>query len=279
MSLQEVSTPVGVADSAAAGDADRAAARAGVTVRRAHERCELDTVSALALAVWGPAKPLPLDILQAMTLAGGTILVATRDETPVGFTFGFLGWAPVTHVHSHMAAVLPAWRGQGVGLALKLAQRAACLGHGVSQIRWTFDPLVRANAAFNLLRLGATVLRFLPDFYGQMRDSINGTDVSDRLEVLWELERPVGARPATRGGPALLDVDSAGMPRRNDTPVTSGTTLPIPGDYLALRRDGDPRARHWRRLTGAVLADAYQRGLVVESLTTEGYLLGDRRAG
>lgn len=275
MSTQQVTAPV---DAGAAADyAARAAVRAGVTVGTARDNADLARVSGLALAVWGPAKPLPLDILQAVTLAGGTILLATHEGEPVGFTFGFLGWTPVAHVHSHMAAVLPGWRGRGVGLALKLAQRAACLAHGVRQVRWTFDPLVRANAAFNLVRLGVTAPRFLPDFYGQMRDTINGTDVSDRLEVAWHLDRPVGARPASGDGPALLDVDPAGVPHRNDTPAAAGTVLPIPDDYLTLRSGGDPRARQWRQVTGAVLTEAYQRGLAVESLTANGYLLEERR--
>ena len=53
---------------------------------------------------------------------------------------------------------------------------------------WTFDPLVRRNAHFNLAVLGATVDEYLVDFYGPLPDAVNAGDESDRLLVVW----PVG---------------------------------------------------------------------------------------
>ena len=44
-----------------------------------------------------------------------------------------------------------------------------------------FDPLVRRNARLNLVRLGADVTDYLPDFYGAMDDAVNAGDRSDRL--------------------------------------------------------------------------------------------------
>ena len=35
-------------------------------------------------------------------------------------------------------------------------------------MRWTYDPLIRRNARLNLVRLGAEVVAFLPDFYGEL---------------------------------------------------------------------------------------------------------------
>ena len=55
---------------------------------------------------------------------------------------------------------------------------------------WTFDPLVRRNAWFNISVLGATIDDYLVDFYGQMHDSINGNDPTDRLLVAWSTRGP-----------------------------------------------------------------------------------------
>src|SRR5437762_3219314 len=44
-----------------------------------------------------------------------------------------------------MLAVIPRLQHRGVGFALKLAQRAVCLEHGIAEIRWTYDPLVARN--------------------------------------------------------------------------------------------------------------------------------------
>ena len=117
----------------------------------------------------------------------------------VGATLGFLGWAGGLHLHSHMNAVDPGARGRGVGVALKLRQRAICLAHGVTEMRWTYDPLIRRNARLNLVRLGAEVVAFLPDFYGELRDAITGTDRSDRFEVRWRMDSPRTARALARG--------------------------------------------------------------------------------
>lgn len=74
----------------------------------------------------------------------------------------------------------------------------------VSLITWTFDPLVRRNAHFNLAKLGAGPARYLPDFYGPMRDGINGAGDTDRLMVRWDLSGPV-ASAASLGEPARVD--------------------------------------------------------------------------
>ena len=46
-------------------------------------------------------------------------------------------------------------RGRNLGRALKLYQRQWAIDRGLSEITWTFDPLVSRNAYFNLVKLGA----------------------------------------------------------------------------------------------------------------------------
>ncbi|MET0976378.1 MAG: hypothetical protein ABWX82_11975 [Leifsonia sp.] len=172
--------------------ADAAAAAAGVRVRDADPR-DMDAVVGLFERTWGQGRSPDRAMLQAMDYAGNTVLIATEAgpgaaSVAVGATLGFLGWEGGLHLHSHMNAVAPWRRSGGVGHALKLLQRAICLERGVDVVRWTFDPLIRRNAHVNLVKLGAEVTAFLPDFYGRLDDAITGTDRSDRFEVRWRLD-------------------------------------------------------------------------------------------
>lgn len=199
-------TPV-VAEAEAVAVADAADRRAGVRTRAARPD-ELDAVLARFEATWGAGRGPDRGMLQALEHAGNTLLVAewSNSETVaalppqpaggavLGATLGFLGWSGGLHVHSHMNAVDPAARGRGIGVALKLRQRAICLAHGIDEMRWTYDPLIRRNAHLNLVRLGAEVAAFLPDFYGVLGDAISGDDHSDRFEVRWRLDSPRTAR-------------------------------------------------------------------------------------
>ncbi len=57
---------------------------------------------------------------------------------------------------------------------MKLHQRAWAIARGIPVIEWTFDPLVARNAYFNIRKLGAMPVEYLPNFYGIMGDGING---------------------------------------------------------------------------------------------------------
>jgi predicted GNAT superfamily acetyltransferase len=194
--------------------ADAADARGGIRTRAA-EPGELDGVMARFASTWGEGRGMDRATLQAIDHAGNTVLVAvptpslppadesregaSRDPAvPLGATLGFLGWNDGLHLHSHMNAVDAAARGRGIGVALKLRQRAVCLEHGVTEMRWTYDPLIRRNARMNLVRLGAEVVAFHPDFYGELRDAITGADRSDRFEVRWRLDSPRALRALAR---------------------------------------------------------------------------------
>ena len=227
--------------------ADVADQRAGVTTRRAVGD-ELDALLARLEVTWGEGRGPDRSMVQALDHAGNTLLVAvpavpavpqtgagSPDEpledspaTPaLGALLGFLGWNDGLHLHSHMNAVDPSARGRGIGLALKLRQRAVCLEHGIDEVRWTYDPLIRRNARMNLVRLGVEVIAFHPDFYGLLDDAITGTDHSDRFEVRWRLDSPRTTRAlagepqpvwSARGGLALVP-DFEGL--RADDPAAA----------------------------------------------------------
>jgi len=88
--------------------------------------------------------------------AGGILLCAFDDTLMIGFVAGFMGEREGKRLHwSHMLLVLPDYRRQGIGRQLKLAQREAALQQGIDLMGWTFDPLRRENALFNIEALGA----------------------------------------------------------------------------------------------------------------------------
>ena len=111
----------------------------------------------------------------------------------MGAAAGFLAEHDGPALHSHLAAVAPAARGLGAGAAIKFHQRQWAAARGLRTITWTFDPLIRRNAWFNLAKLGAAVEAYLPDFYGRMDDGINDGDATDRLLVVWAVTPPAPA--------------------------------------------------------------------------------------
>jgi len=238
---------------AARSGAIAAAQKAGVHIAAATTVDELDELRDLVQAIWGPEVVPPRNLLRGMAVGGACMLVARSEGRPVAFALSFLGWEGGVHLHSHQVGVHPSTRGSGVGLALKLAQRADCLERGITEMRWTFDPVLRANAQFNLVRLGASMTAFLPHCYGDRRDAFNTGETTDRVEVSWALDQPVGG--------AMVQ------------PATGDEVIAIPPDYLALRADDATAAAGVRRAVGEQMADAFARGATVVGLCEQGYVV------
>lgn len=249
--------------------ADAADASAGIVTRPARPG-ELEGVLARFDATWGGGRGPDRATLKAMDHAGNTVLVAVpapssfaepgsgSSTTPLGATLGFLGWNDGVHLHSHMNAVDPAARGRGIGVALKLRQRAICLEHGITEMRWTYDPLIRRNAHLNLVRLGAEVIAFHPDFYGELRDAITGADHSDRFEVRWRLDVPRTGRALAHRPPPEWRAEGG---------------LPLVADFEHVRSEEPEVAIRLRRASReAFAALASDPGLRVELDTNGDYV-------
>jgi predicted GNAT superfamily acetyltransferase len=237
--------------------ADRAARAAGVDVVEVRTPADAADTVGLFSATWGEGRGADTSTLQAIAHAGNPVLLARRGELVVGALFSFVGWDEGLHAHSHMTAVSPDVRSAGVGFALKLAQRARCLEHGIDEVRWTYDPLIRRNARFNLWKLGATVRAFRPDFYGVLDDAINGTDRSDRFEVSWRLDS------------AEVEEAIAGRARREPSDRSDDVTLPE--DFESLRRTDQEAASRMRAASRQRFADADHAGATVR-FTGTGYV-------
>ena len=192
--------------------ADTAALAAGVTVREISDLTELTEVVVLYAGIWGrdANPPITLELLRAFTKAGNYVGGAFSGGRLTGACVGFFHAPSDDALHSHIAGVSRDALDRHIGFALKLHQRAWAMLHGVSEIAWTFDPLVSRNAYFNLAKLAARPVEYLPNFYGAMPDAINGLDDSDRLLISWRLRDPrVKAACAGSPTPALVDDELA----------------------------------------------------------------------
>ena len=283
-------TPDVLAD--ADDDAARAAKAAGVTVRSLETLDELEAAVAVFDAIWDPDtdnSSIRLDLLRALTKAGnyasGAFDAASGEM--LGACVGFFGPPAHAELHSHIAGVLPASLRRSVGFALKVHQRAWCLRHGVGVIAWTYDPLIRRNAYFNLVKLGARPAEYLLNFYGAMDDAINIGTETDRILVRWDLLSPLAA-DASEGRPspasaaaerargavvALSESDGhpvSGLPAAGG-PGSRLFLVGVPADIEAMRLASPGTAATWRTALRDVLAPLMASGARVTGFDRDGW--------
>lgn len=189
--------------------------------------------------------------------------------------------SPLLKMCSHMAGVLPAWQGRGLGARLKLAQRDAILAQGMTDwVTWTYDPLFRTNAVLNIRRLGAVCNTYKRDWYGVMKDGLNAGVPSDRCQVDWWLasarvegrvaggegrREPDSALPAEL---VVLPTEASGAdfqaPVEVDLPLDGRpVALPIPEDIAAIRRTDRALGMAWRLYVREHLERAFAAGYVM----------------
>ncbi|GID27907.1 hypothetical protein Abr02nite_28900 [Paractinoplanes brasiliensis] len=198
---------------------------------------EWSAASALYRAVFGYTEPefgISPRLLAALHENSGSVIGAFDGEAMVGFCYGFtaVDGGEIYH-YSQAAVVARRAQGLGIGRRLKFAQAQAARATGARTMRWTFDPYALRNAHFNLAVLGATAIRFLPDYYD------DGS--SDRLLVSWDLHTP-----AERRSPADEDSPTATADQHH--------AAPTPAERARLRD-----ALTARFEAGAVLVDVERR--------------------
>jgi len=277
---------------AARAAAQRAADHAGVRIATPHRLSDLTLAADVWQRVWTPEGEPPVsgEMLRALTHAGNYLSVAVLDGAVVGALLGFFGGnGRVDHMHSHILGVDPQAHGHGVGFALKLHQRAWALERGIERMTWTYDPLVRRNGHFNLVKLGGRGVEYLVDFYGPMPDAINGGDHTDRILVEWDLVATAlrDALPAedvadwtARGAVVALDADIDGRPLRCAVPDGADLLLcATPPDVVAMRAADAGGAQHWRVALREVLLAAVSRGLRLTSMARGGWYVLARDVG
>jgi predicted GNAT superfamily acetyltransferase len=281
-----------------------AAHRLGLRIVELTDASSHHAAADLLQRVWradSPDRVMNAALMTALAYAGNYVAGAYQGEEMIAAAVGFFG---VGQLHSHITGVDRATRVRGVGFALKQHQRAWALSRGITEVCWTFDPLVGRNAYFNLHKLGASATTYLPDFYGALDDGINQGDPTDRFHVSWQLESPA-ATEAARGHPvdlhatrfasAMILVDRAGdLPAEADVgaphrgapnagaphagaPYAGGLDtgrpllVAVPEDVEALRSRDPAAAARWRYAVRRAVQGAMAAGYRVEGISRDGF--------
>jgi predicted GNAT superfamily acetyltransferase len=197
------------------------------------------------------------NLLQAMVHSGSYLSGAFVDNKIVGAAFAFPATNNGLHLHSHMTAVLDAYRDKGVGYALKIDQWNWAKKHKYSHLSWTFDPLVRRNAKLNIVKLGVDISAYYPNFYGEMSDALNAGDESDRLMVSWstDIDEPISRQLIAHPNPDDILIE-------------------IPEDIVAIRSKGQSESMKWRRQVRDQFLAAFEKsGKVIGFSTNNEYVV------
>ncbi len=213
---------------------------------------EMATIVTVFQQVWGSVTPIVgVELLRAISHTGGYVAGAFDSGNIIGASFGFLArHQGAEALHSHVTGILPGVQHSGVGRAMKNHQRRWAAERHIPWITWTFDPLVRRNAWFNIEVLDADIAEYLVNFYGPMTDSINAQDESDRLVVAWSTD-PSATSP--------LPLDE--MVRHE---------VETPEDIVVLRRTDPAAAAEWRHQVRRQFTSLLEAGGVVTAFTRTG---------
>jgi predicted GNAT superfamily acetyltransferase len=252
-----------------------------------HELEDMRELEQLFSAVWErPGEPpFSSDLMRALSHSGNYVAGAHEQGRLVGGLVGWLGGTPPheLHLHSHILGVVADSQVRGVGFELKQHQRRWCLERGIRVVEWTFDPLVRRNAHFNLTKLGAQAQQYLVNFYGEMVDGLNAGEESDRILIRWHLDSTLAESAAAGrasepsvhdllrdGAAAVLSVGQSGEPVGGFS--LSGVLLcQVPEDIVAVRRADPALAHSWRLALRRALSTAFDAGYGVTGATRTGW--------
>lgn len=251
-------------------DAEAALDRSGAHVVMATTPGLCRVASDLVTDIWDPGGSPVVDanLLQALSHSDNYVSIAhDAPGRAVGVAIAFFSSpAPPdpmpVHLHSHIVGIVPGSDSRGVGYALKLHQRAWALDRGVPTMVWTYDPLIRRNARFNLVKLGARAAAHHVDHYGEMRDARNAGFGSDRILVEWRLDEPLrtGARTFA-DAEAWLAVTADDRPAPGAAPEAGASgTVALPADIEAIRASDPALAAQWRSAIRAVFAATVDAG-------------------
>jgi predicted GNAT superfamily acetyltransferase len=246
-------------------------------MRELCDLADLQEVAQLYVDIWqgtpGTA-PVSVEMLRALAAADSYVVGAYDRGDLLGACVAFAGPPESRLLHSHIAGVAPIAQRRGVGYAIKLHQRAWALGHGMTTIAWTYDPLIRRNAHFNLTKLGAKPERYYIDFYGALEDGVNRDDSTDRIYVHWDLTADHASPAAFGASASVLSADVDDHPVHTPAPGAEQITVGLPRDIERLRVADKAAGRDWRLAVRELLTAELDAGARIIGFDVDrGYLL------
>ena len=229
-----------------------------VEIRIAHTATDAALISDLFDKVWDVKSMVSPEIMTASLHNGGygsvVYIRVGEHRAVVGAAFALVGKALPgcigPNLHSHATGVLPEFVGMGIGEKIKRHQWHWAKENGFDTITWTFDPLVRRNAHFNLVKLGASVIGYHQNFYGELDDGINAGEQSDRVLVRWN----VAGVDAPLGNSFMK-------------PAPEAMLIDTPADIEQLRKTDRVQSDAWRSQQRAAFESARLSDLRVVGLT------------
>ena len=259
--------------------------RPRLVVRELRGPAEYLEASRVAKAAWrfpDLMVPPPPDMITA-THAGGMTAGAFEGGRLLAFVHAVSRRnLPEPAIHSHLLAVRPEAQRRGLSVRLKLFQRDWCLERGIRLVTWTYDPFMLRNARLNLVRLGAVVPVFLPNFYGAI-GGIYGDLPSDRFEAHWRLESARVARAARGEAEETAEREAALLPlavavggrgevrlsparKTGPVPTARRVLLPFPAGFPGCFRDDPAEGIRVRRRFGRTAAALFTAGFEAVSV-------------
>ena len=235
-----------------------------VEIRIARSATDAALISDLFDKVWDVKSMVSPEIMTASLHNGGygsVVYIGHKGDkrvgehpVVVGAAFALVGKALPgcigPNLHSHATGVLPEFVGMGIGEKIKRHQWHWAKENGFDTITWTFDPLVRRNAHFNLVKLGASVIGYHQNFYGELDDGINAGEQSDRVLVRWN----VAGVDAPLGNSFMK-------------PAPEAMLIETPADIEQLRKTDRVQSDAWRSQQRAAFESARLSDLRVVGLT------------
>ncbi|MCG8604594.1 hypothetical protein MJD09_06275 [bacterium] len=238
---------------------------------------------ALQQETWGEnfMECVPPAILQIGQKIGGISAGAFDPANKLlGFVFGLTGVQAGRLIHwSHMLAVRSENRGENIGRLLKFFQRDLLLKKGVSDVYWTYDPLVAKNAHINFNKLGVRISEYVEDMYSEDSGSELHRGIGmDRFIVLWPIADPrvdriIAGESATRKPDfesslvVNTELDAQGHPHPATTTLPDHKTvyIEIPESIETIQNGSLELAGIWRKNTKRAFLHYLNRGYEVDA--------------
>lgn len=242
-----------------------------IIIRKLTTIAEMEEASDIEQTVW---KMTPIPVHQKFTVAqhGGIILGAYEQEEMIGFLYSFPGMdGGKTYLCSHLLGVLPTYRGQGIGIKLKQAQRTHAHHQGYAFITWTYDPLESRNAYVNLHKLQARGVAYKPNYYGPLRDKLNRGLPSDRIQIIWDIEEDItNATYPLKKENILVQKDENNPIINNREIIVQDEPyyIAIPTNFQRIKEADHALAKKWRKVTREAMQQLFLLGYHATDIVT-----------